>query len=116
MSAMIDVPGSSTMPIAHIRRHRECERPQCSSLRLTAFPTHVLSTLPDKVAVLDPFVGSGITLDIARVRSLEFTGVDINPLAVLISAVKSGPLRPAEFAWRARTVGLAARADSRLGA
>ncbi|WP_423915753.1 hypothetical protein [Candidatus Poriferisodalis sp.] len=75
----------------------------------------VLPALPDGAAVLDPFVGSGITLDAARLRSLEFTGIDINPLAVLICAVKAGPLRCAEFLCSARSVGLAARFDSRVG-
>lgn len=74
----------------------------------------VLPALPDRPTVLDPFVGSGTTLDAARMRSLEFTGIDINPLAVLICAVKAGPLRCAEFVWRARAAGLAARSDCRL--
>ena len=75
----------------------------------------VLPALPEGAAVLDPFVGSGTTLDAARLRSLEFTGIDINPLAVLISTVKAGPLRCADFVWRARAAGLAARSDWRLG-
>ena len=75
----------------------------------------VVPALPDGAAVLDPFVGSGTTLDAARLRSLEFTGIDINPLAVLISTVKAGPLRCADFVWRARAAGLAARSDWRLG-
>ena len=75
----------------------------------------VLPALPDRPTVLDPFVGSGTTLDAARLRSLEFTGIDINPLAVLICAVKAGPLRCEEFAWRAREVAQAADSDRRLG-
>lgn len=74
----------------------------------------VLPALPDRPTVLDPFVGSGTTLDTARLRSLEFTGIDINPLAVLICAVKAGPLRCEEFAWRAREVAQAAESDHRL--
>ncbi|MCY3587034.1 MAG: hypothetical protein OXG57_07885 [Acidimicrobiaceae bacterium] len=74
----------------------------------------VLPALPDEATVLDPFVGSGITLDAARLRSLEFTGVDINPLAVLICAVKAGPLRVGEFVWRAVETGMVARSDRRL--
>ena len=74
----------------------------------------VLPALPDQPTVLDPFVGSGTTLDTARLRSLEFTGIDINPLAVLICAVKAGPLRCEEFAWRAREVAQAAESDRRL--
>ena len=74
----------------------------------------VLPALPDGAAVLDPFVGSGTTLDAARMRSLGFTGIDINPLAVLICAVKAGPLRCAEFVWRAVEVGMVAGSDWRL--
>ena len=74
----------------------------------------VLPALPDGAAVLDPFVGSGTTLAAARLRSLEFTGIDINPLAVLICAVKAGPLRFAEFVWRAVEAGMVARSDRRL--
>lgn len=41
--------------------------------------------------VLDPFVGSGTTLVESMMNGLNFTGIDINPLAVLSSTVKSGP-------------------------
>ncbi len=74
----------------------------------------VLPALPDGAAVLDPFVGSGTTLAAARLRSLGFTGIDINPLAVLICAVKAGPLRTDEFVWRAVEAGMVARSDWRL--
>jgi hypothetical protein len=39
--------------------------------------------------VLDAFVGSGTTMLEARGRGLSFTGVDINPLAILICQVES---------------------------
>nr|WP_256125050.1 site-specific DNA-methyltransferase [Photorhabdus luminescens] len=42
--------------------------------------------------VLDPFVGSGTTLGEAMCRGLDFSGIDINPLAILACEVKSGPL------------------------
>ena len=74
----------------------------------------VLPALSDEAAVLDPFVGSGTTLDAARLRSLKFVGIDINPFAVLICAVKAGPLCPAEFVWRAVEAGRVARSDWRL--
>ncbi len=41
--------------------------------------------------VLDPFVGSGTVMVEAMNRGMNFTGVDINPLAVLSCQVKSGP-------------------------
>jgi hypothetical protein len=40
----------------------------------------------------DPFVGSGTTLTESMIRGMDFTGGDINPLAVLICRVKAGPL------------------------
>lgn len=39
--------------------------------------------------VLDPFCGSGTTLAVARNRGLSSIGVDINPIACLISRVRS---------------------------
>jgi hypothetical protein len=41
--------------------------------------------------VFDPFVGSGTSLTEAMFRGMEFTGVDINPLALLSCKVKAGP-------------------------
>jgi len=40
--------------------------------------------------VIDPFVGSGTTMLEARRRGLHFTGVDINPLAILLCRVEAG--------------------------
>lgn len=73
----------------------------------------VLPALPTSAAVLDPFVGSGTTLTEARSRSLGFTGIDINPLAVLVSSVKAGPMTTAAFLRHAQEVGMAAQADRR---
>jgi len=46
---------------------------------------------PNATSVLDPFVGSGTILVESMDRGLDFTGVDINPLAILACAVKGGP-------------------------
>ncbi|MEX2238422.1 MAG: DNA methyltransferase [Dehalococcoidia bacterium] len=43
----------------------------------------------DQGTVLDPFVGSGTTLTVALSRGLSCIGVDLSPLAVLISTVKT---------------------------
>lgn len=43
---------------------------------------------------LDPFCGSGSVLLEFRLAEIESYGVDINPLAVLISKVKTNPLDP----------------------
>ena len=41
--------------------------------------------------VFDPYVGSGTVLTEAMLHGLNFLGQDINPLAVLLCRVKSGP-------------------------
>ncbi|MBL7064413.1 MAG: site-specific DNA-methyltransferase [Anaerolineae bacterium] len=41
--------------------------------------------------VLDPFVGAGTTMTDCMYLALNFTGQDINPLAVLVSRTKMGP-------------------------
>jgi hypothetical protein len=45
--------------------------------------------LPRHARVFDPFVGAGTTLLVARERGLDATGLDISPLAVLASRVKT---------------------------
>jgi len=42
--------------------------------------------------VLDPFCGSGTTLVESLVRKREVIGIDVNPLSVLISRVKTTPM------------------------
>ena len=49
------------------------------------------SVHPDIERVGDPFSGSGTVLTESMMRGLAFTGTDINPLAVLLCRVKSGP-------------------------
>lgn len=44
--------------------------------------------------ILDPFVGSGTTLLEAKITGRNSFGVDINPLARLISKVKTTPIEP----------------------
>lgn len=39
--------------------------------------------------VIDPFVGSGTTLTESTLRGLDFTGVDINPLAAMVCEAKA---------------------------
>ena len=107
------------------RRGEFDDRPAASGPVLFQYPAMMIPSLqsaifdavrpalPVSAAVLDPFVGSGTTLTEARSRSLGFTGIDVNPLAVLISSVKAGPMTTAAFIRRAREVGLAAQADRR---
>lgn len=53
-------------------------------------------TLPYGTTVLDPFVGSGTTLVEAQRRGLRSIGIDLNPIACLITRVKTSPL-PRDF-------------------
>ncbi|WP_319405788.1 hypothetical protein [uncultured Desulfosarcina sp.] len=46
---------------------------------------------PEIERVGDPFVGSGTVLTETMNRKLNFSGIDINPLAVLLCRVKAGP-------------------------
>ncbi|HEX5661346.1 MAG TPA: hypothetical protein VFX59_29355 [Polyangiales bacterium] len=46
----------------------------------------------DGARVLDPFCGSGTVLVEARARGMEAMGIDLNPLAVRLSRLKSTPM------------------------
>ncbi|MBI1187356.1 MAG: RNA methyltransferase [Alphaproteobacteria bacterium] len=46
----------------------------------------------DGLAVLDPFCGSGTTLTEAQATGLRSIGIDLNPIAVLMSRVKTSPI------------------------
>lgn len=52
-------------------------------------PAQALDLLEVRGPVLDPFCGSGTTLAEARRRGLPATGVDLNPIACLISRVRT---------------------------
>ena len=52
---------------------------------------------PPQSTVLDPFCGSGTVLLEANLRGHHAVGVDLNPLARLISRVKTTPLDPARL-------------------
>lgn len=56
-------------------------------------PRAVIEALgvPDGTGVLDPFCGSGTTLVESQRRGLESVGIDLNPIACLITRVKTAP-------------------------
>ena len=62
-------------------------------------PSVFLDTMsfPRNSLILDPFCGSGTVLLEANLRGHHAVGIDINPLAQLISRVKTTPLHPAEL-------------------
>ncbi len=56
--------------------------------------TDIIVSADDKIkTILDPFAGSGSVLTEAMFRGLGFFGMDVNPLAVLLCKVRSGPFR-----------------------
>ena len=62
---------------------------------IPAIPATAIELFTEKGdLVLDPFCGSGTTLVEAVVRGRDALGIDINPLAVLLSRVKSTPVDP----------------------
>jgi hypothetical protein len=85
------------------------------------YPAKFISQIPrqlielyhrgDTSVVLDPFCGSGTTLVEAISLGLEAWGIDVHPLACLISRVKTTPLAP-DFADTAQ--GVIRRARSRI--
>lgn len=63
----------------------------------------------ERSRVLDPMSGSGTVLAIARKAGHRAVGMDVDPLAVLISKVWTTPVDPSEVAERAAGVLAAAR-------
>jgi hypothetical protein len=68
------------------------------------FPAKFIAQIPRTIlslfrvapgsVVLDPFCGSGTTLLEAKNAGADFVGVDLNPIAVLISKVKTDGIQP----------------------
>jgi len=52
---------------------------------------NIIAVYPNIRSIYDPFVGSGTVLTESMLRGLSFFGTDINPLAILLCQVKSGP-------------------------
>lgn len=61
--------------------------------------------------VLDPFVGAATTMTSCMSLGLDFTGQDINPLAVLISRAKMGPFDHEFLGERSNRIAAAALSD-----
>lgn len=86
-------------------------RDECQDIPSTTYATHGIHSYPAKLIpqiphyfiskdhfskrggiVLDPFCGSGTTLVEAKISGRNSFGVDINPLAKLLTQVKTSPL------------------------
>ena len=70
----------------------------------------VMSETPEPLRVLDPMMGSGTVLAMARSRGHRATGFDIDPLAVLIAKVWTTAFDPREI--RDHANGVLARAQT----
>lgn len=68
---------------------------------------------PDIKWVSDPFVGSGTVLSETLMQGLNFSGQDINPLAILSCRAKSGPFRWKELTEKYLELKTTIQADSR---
>ncbi|MER8395741.1 hypothetical protein [Mesorhizobium sp. M0959] len=71
----------------------------------------ILATKTGGCRVLDPFVGSGTVMTEALVRDLDFTGIDINPLAALVCEAKAAIDSGADVEGAAQTLLDALRLD-----
>ena len=62
---------------------------------ISDIPRKLLNTLPvpSGTVVFDPFCGSGTTLSVAQELGFMSAGVDLNPIACLMSRVKTGLFR-----------------------
>lgn len=65
---------------------------------VSEIPRQVLGLLDVEGTVLDPFCGSGTTLAEARRAGCDAIGIDINPVACLISRVRCSPWEPGDEA------------------
>jgi DNA modification methylase len=85
----------SSLELLH-RFHPYCAR----------FPSEIVEAALEQYSkpgdsVFDPFCGSGTTLVASLVKKRKVVGIDIDPLAVIISDVKCMPLAPEQYAtWR----------------
>jgi site-specific DNA-methyltransferase (cytosine-N4-specific) len=61
---------------------------------VTELPSAILDTIsvPKGSLVFDPFCGSGTTMVEAQKRGIASVGIDLNPIACLMTRVKTGPV------------------------
>ncbi|OGS78591.1 MAG: hypothetical protein A2Z94_06410 [Gallionellales bacterium GWA2_55_18] len=67
----------------------------------------------DALRVLDPFMGAGTMLTEAMEQGMNFSGFDINPLAILACKVKAGPYSLTDIAEQTKYLLERIHADSR---
>lgn len=83
--------------IPSVDYHSHCIHPYTAKL-IPHIPHHFIKKYTRKhELIFDPFCGSGTTLLEAKLWDRNAVGIDINPLAVLISKVKTKPLNMNEL-------------------
>jgi site-specific DNA-methyltransferase (cytosine-N4-specific) len=75
---------------------------------------NICEAAPATRSVLDPFVGSGTVLIEAMQMGLDFSGLDINPLAGLACLAKAGPYHIDEFCDKRLNLVAAIKADTSI--
>src|SRR5258706_5983591 len=71
----------------------------------------IIEAAPEPIRVLDPMMGSGTVLAVARARGHKAIGVDIDPLAVLLARVWTNAIDVPAVEDEAAEVLSRARAD-----
>jgi hypothetical protein len=71
------------------------------------------SVHPDIERIGDPFSGSGTVMTESMLRGLSFSGADINPLAILLCRVKSGPFYVTALNQKAKELNYRIDSDKR---
>ncbi len=88
---------------------------------LHPYPARFISSIPRALitslgvapgtVVLDPFCGAGTTLVVAQELGIPSIGIDLNPIACLISRIKTSPLPPGLMSTALRIVQVAYPGD-----
>jgi hypothetical protein len=73
----------------------------------------IIEVQPDVKIIRDPFVGSGTVMTESMLRGLSFCGTDINPLAVLLCQVKSGPFFIPELIEKSKALKVRIKKDKK---
>lgn len=74
--------------------HKYHDYPATMVPKLVDFFLNNVQQITKVDSLLDPFMGSGTTLVEGIRHSINSTGIDLNPLAVLISQVKTNKIDP----------------------
>ena len=92
------------IPVGERLTHRVHSYPATLLRNIPAFLLAIPELAPERTTVGDPFCGSGTVLLEAMSAGFNSVGLDVNPLAALISSVKTQRLNPCRLATMQRQV------------